>query len=149
MIHEFLINPTNNTVLATIELHNRKIVKVFCDTGGDGGEEFSNALIEYCKNGTDAEPLYFKDGKIVSVGAPPSSYHVFDFKTKQWIDPRTPEAEWKLIRSQRNALLQQSDWTQLPDVPLATKEAWAAYRQLLRDITSQPDPFNIIWPPLP
>jgi hypothetical protein len=54
-----------------------------------------------------------------------------------------------VVRSQRNALLSASDWTQLPDVPLATKETWAAYRQALRDITDQSDPFNIVWPVQP
>jgi hypothetical protein len=53
------------------------------------------------------------------------------------------------VRVQRDALLKASDWTQLPDVPLTTKEAWATYRQALRDITSQHDPFNIIWPVAP
>ena len=56
------------------------------------------------------------------------------------------EVAWRNARVTRNALLQASDWTQLPDVPLATKEAWAEYRQALRDITNQPDPFNIVWP---
>jgi hypothetical protein len=47
----------------------------------------------------------------------------------------------------RSQLLMQSDWTQLPDVPLATKTAWAAYRQALRDITLQAGyPQVISWP---
>lgn len=50
----------------------------------------------------------------------------------------------------RRALLIASDWTQLPDVPETTKVAWAAYRQALRDITSQLSfPKNITWPTLP
>ncbi len=53
------------------------------------------------------------------------------------------------VRETRNALLSASDWTQLPDVPLAMTQAWADYRQALRDITLQPDPFNIIWPTPP
>lgn len=76
----------------------------------------------------------------------PSPAHVFNWATKQWEDPRTPETEWPLVRSRRNQLLTASDWTQLPDVPLATKESWAVYRQALRDITQQADPFNIVWP---
>lgn len=79
----------------------------------------------------------------------PSPNHRFDYAKKQWIDPRTAETEWSLVRSQRNALLSASDWTQLPDVPLATKETWAIYRQALRDITEQTDPFNINWPVQP
>jgi hypothetical protein len=34
-------------------------------------------------------------------------------------------------------------------VPLATKEAWATYRQALRDITTQTDPFELNWPVTP
>jgi len=79
----------------------------------------------------------------------PSPHHVFDYTTKQWVDPRTAETQWPVVRAQRNARLSASDWTQLPDVPLATKEAWAAYRQALRDVTLQPDPFAIIWPVSP
>ena len=81
--------------------------------------------------------------------ARPSSHHVFDYATKTWKDPRTPATQWPVVRRQRDALLTQSDWTQLPDVPLATKEAWATYRQLLRDLTGQPDPFAIVWPQAP
>lgn len=65
------------------------------------------------------------------------------------VQPRPDEVVWPSIRAKRDALLVQSDWTQLPDVPLPTKEAWAAYRQALRDITQQPDPHNIIWPTPP
>jgi hypothetical protein len=37
-------------------------------------------------------------------------------------------------REYRNQLLTASDWTQLPDAPV-NREAWAAYRQALRDLT--------------
>lgn len=50
----------------------------------------------------------------------------------------------------RARLLNESDWTQLPDVPLETKSAWADYRQALRDITEQPGfPKNVVWPEKP
>ena len=65
------------------------------------------------------------------------------------VEPRPDEEVWPVIRARRAALLAESDWTQLPDVPLPTKEAWATYRQALRDITLQPDPHNIIWPTQP
>jgi hypothetical protein len=95
------------------------------------------------------DAYYVLDGIPVAIPPKTSQHHIFDYATKQWIDPRTPDTEWPLVRSKRDRLLQASDWTQLPDVPLATKEAWAAYRQALRDITEQLDPFNIIWPELP
>ena len=54
------------------------------------------------------------------------------------------------ILAKRKAKLEASDWTQLPDVPLATKQAWATYRQALRDITAQETyPFNLVWPTPP
>lgn len=61
------------------------------------------------------------------------------------------ERQWASIRQQRNTKLTDCDWTQLPDCPLSnTKQLeWAAYRQALRDITSQTDPFSIVWPELP
>jgi len=55
------------------------------------------------------------------------------------------DTQWTAIRSARNELLKDSDWTQLSDSPV-DKTAWATYRQELRDITTQPDPFNISWP---
>ena len=54
------------------------------------------------------------------------------------------------VRIERNNLLTQSDWTQLPDVPEAVKSKWAVYRQDLRNITKQPGfPENIKWPTKP
>lgn len=40
------------------------------------------------------------------------------------------------IRSLRNQLLTNCDWTQLMDAPLTTqqKNEWSAYRQILRDL---------------
>ena len=53
-------------------------------------------------------------------------------------------------RMYRNQLLSESDWTQLPDVPQALKDAWATYRQALRDITAQSGfPTNIVYPTKP
>lgn len=59
------------------------------------------------------------------------------------------ELQWGFIRDTRNSLLQETDWTQLSDIPTETKEIWTVYRQQLRDITNQSDPFNIVWPAKP
>ena len=58
-------------------------------------------------------------------------------------------AEWVEVRSLRDMYLQESDWTQLPDVSNVDKTAWTTYRQQLRDVTTQADPFNITWPTKP
>ena len=70
--------------------------------------------------------------------------------TQEEIEANT-ESQWAKIRSQRDSLLAACDWTQLPDVPLDTeqKQAWVVYRQALRDVTSQADPYNIEWPVAP
>jgi len=57
-------------------------------------------------------------------------------------------AQWDAIRAERNKLLVESDWTQLPDVPVDAA-AWATYRQALRDVTTQANPFAIVWPESP
>lgn len=57
-------------------------------------------------------------------------------------------AQWDVIRGERNKLLADCDWTQLPDAS-ADAAAWAAYRQALRDITSQANPFEVVWPTAP
>ena len=100
-------------------------------------------------DGTTVDDFYIEDGYVTLKPSKPSQHHVFDYTTKMWFDPRTLETQWPIIRADRDRRLLASDWTQLPDVPLATKEAWATYRQALRDITLQPDPFNIVWPVAP
>lgn len=55
----------------------------------------------------------------------------------------------RAVRDRRNRLLAECDWTQLPDVPPQTAAMWQPYRQALRDITDQPDPFSIAWPVKP
>lgn len=61
------------------------------------------------------------------------------------------EAQWSVIREQRNIQLAICDWTQLPDAPLTNVQTseWATYRQELRDITEQADPFAVVWPTAP
>lgn len=51
-------------------------------------------------------------------------------------------------RSERNALLAASDWTQVADVPMTDdkRAAWATYRQQLRDLTFGAD---VEWPAAP
>ncbi len=91
---------------------------------------------------------YYEDGAFIDLSAQPSPHHRFDFAAKAWVLD-IDQVTWAAIQS-RNAALSESDWTQLPDVPLATKSAWAAYRQALRDITDQPGyPLSISWPEMP
>lgn len=58
--------------------------------------------------------------------------------------------KWVEIREVRNQLLLESDWTILVDSPVSSSiDDWKTYRQSLRDITSQSNPFEIVWPNKP
>ena len=61
------------------------------------------------------------------------------------------EEKWVEIRIMRDALLAQSDWTQFQDSPISgtTLVEWQTYRQSLRDVTSQQNPYNLSWPAKP
>jgi len=59
------------------------------------------------------------------------------------------DTKWIEIRELRNQLLTECDWTQLGDVSDSIKTTYQSYRQDLRDITTQTDPFNIVWPVKP
>ena len=55
------------------------------------------------------------------------------------------DAQWVVVRADRDKRLAESDWTQLPDSSAVSAD-WTTYRQALRDITTQTDPFDITWP---
>ena len=66
-------------------------------------------------------------------------------------DPSRLAAYWSDVKSKRNLLLQDADWTQMRDVDLSNNSAWVGYRQDLRDIpqTYASDPRLIVWPVKP
>ena len=60
------------------------------------------------------------------------------------------EQSWKNLRTIRNRLLAETDWTQSRDVTLPNDSEWATYRQALRDLpTNTIDPANPVWPTKP
>jgi hypothetical protein len=66
----------------------------------------------------------------------------------------TPEELEAQVRTKRNRLLVESDWTQLADARAAMGEIkaieWDAYRQALRDVPEQEGfPENVVWPTKP
>ena len=55
----------------------------------------------------------------------------------------------KSVRTQRDEKLKDTDWTQVADAPV-DKEAWATYRQALRDLTKESGfPWDMTWPTEP
>jgi len=67
-----------------------------------------------------------------------------------WKMPEPPvEAVANGVRTKRDRLLDESDWTQIPDAPV-DQTAWATYRQELRDIPEQKGfPRDVTWPTEP
>lgn len=94
--------------------------------------------------------------------APPPSKDGFTrcFRSGVWMqvkdEPPPPEVEpeitWAGIRSQRNWLLSESDWTQMADAPLTDQQRadWRAYRKALRDLPSSgKNPAAVTFPAAP
>ena len=60
----------------------------------------------------------------------------------------------RLLRIERNQLLQESDWRDLPSYPGTDQAEWRIYRQALRDLTNTETPalndngelINVNWP---
>ena len=58
--------------------------------------------------------------------------------------------QWASVRAQQRDLLYKSDWTcSVTDYEPPNRDAWVQYRAALRDVTTQTDPFNIVWPSPP
>jgi hypothetical protein len=92
---------------------------------------------DYTKNITEGTPVltdgvYYQNWVITNATESEINYRL--------------ENQWEEIRLIRNELLKESDWTQLSDVSQTIKDLWIVYRQELRNITNQQNPFNIEWP---
>jgi hypothetical protein len=76
---------------------------------------------------------------------------------QNWVQTNASDSEkelrlaikWSEIRELRNQLLSECDWTQLIDVSESIKTSYQSYRQDLRNITTQSNPFSIVWPEKP
>ena len=53
-------------------------------------------------------------------------------------------SQWSNIREDRDEKLKETDWRATSDRTLT--DNWRDYRQALRDVPTQADPFNITWP---
>ena len=67
---------------------------------------------------------------------------------KEWnknnsINGEVDQRDNQINREKRNALLTESDWTQIKDVVVSNETAWKTYRQALRDL-----PTHSNWPDL-
>ena len=73
------------------------------------------------------------------------------YKDEKEFLEKVPERRMSYLRDERNRLLAETDWMGNSDVTMSAD--WKAYRQALRDITSQTpsddEMSNITWPKKP
>jgi hypothetical protein len=112
---------------------------------------------------TFIEPPQITDGHELSWNG--ESWKLQMIPTPEIPEPEIPEPEpapepepepapltWDDIRSVRNGVLTQCDWTQLADAPLTTEQraAWASYRQQIRAVPQTFEtPEAVVWPSQP
>lgn len=91
----------------------------------------------------DFSPLeyYVEDGTVKPCGPPPTVYHEFDYKTKAWVEDEdsTRATLLAMLRFERDRMLADTDWTQIPDAPITEdkRAEWREYRQELRDMPAK------------
>ena len=88
-------------------------------------------------------------GEIVQIPYTTEEQAEYDSKKAAW-DAGANDRKAVEVRSERNAKLAATDWTQTVDTPQATKDKYATYRQTLRDVPAQSGfPNNVVWPTQP
>ena len=100
---------------------------------------------------TFGQDHWWDGGEWVSRGPQPTPYHSWSGGRWEFVQGAFVSA----VRNIRDQMLAQCDWTQVSDSPLSTdmKNAWAGYRQELRDITNTLDGIqnleDVNWPTSP
>ncbi len=76
---------------------------------------------------------------------------IAQYNARQPSDAKILSHKWESIRSQRNVLLNKTDWmvTKALETGVPVTDAWKNYRQALRDVPTQSDVDNINWPTEP
>lgn len=96
--------------------------------------------------GFNLEEFFFDGHSLINRGKRPASH--FEWSGVAWIANTDKLAQQ--IRDERDRLLTESDWTQLPDSDKSDAQAWAKYRQDLRKLPDEPGfPTNVTWPVAP
>jgi hypothetical protein len=66
------------------------------------------------------------------------------------VDQEAIHQQWRNVKEGRNQQLAASDWIcSVSDFVHSKKDAYVVYRQALRDLTAQANPFALVWPQLP
>lgn len=113
----------------------------------EGGDRYQYSMRDGVENIEGTWYTKYVLGPIF-VDIPPTETSPGQTVEEQWENYRAvkDKEQSDIVRLERNKRLYACDWTQLSDAPVDSA-AWAAYRQALRDISSQPGfPWEISWP---
>ena len=104
-------------------------------------KETPKPTVDHTKNVAEGVPVQ-QDGQWVQ------AWNVTD-ATAEEIAERTTNKSIQ-VRSERDQMLLETDWTQGKDIPDNISQSFVAYRQALRDIPQQAVfPWNVNWPTQP
>ena len=98
--------------------------------------------------------LQREDGAFVPVDQGNVDYQVFLAWCEEGNTPEPVPTEpitWDTIRTKRDQIIRDTDWTMTPDASIDQAQ-WAAYRQILRDLPqtfAKGGPESVIWPAQP
>lgn len=124
--------------MKTVTIYNKSTGEIL--RSFSGSEELIKLNVK--DNESYVEGGYTKDNEKVVEG-------VITLISDEEIESRALAVAWQSFKTSRNLMLQSCDWTQVPDAP-ADKDAWASYRQALRDLPDNTlDVRNVIWPTPP
>lgn len=90
------------------------------------------------------------DQKLTKVDAYVDSGKAYSVKVETCTDEEKAANianQWSGIRNERDSKLVDTDWRASSDLTMS--DAWKNYRQALRDVPTQSDPYNITWPTEP
>jgi hypothetical protein len=94
---------------------------------------------------------YVQDGVVIDKGDAPGPMMRFDYGKKSWV--QVEALAWWMVRQVRDEKLRSSDWTDtisaIDRLGVERFNAWQQYRQALRDVPLQGDPYAVVWPVQP
>jgi len=109
-----------------------------------------NNVVELVQTLTYTRPTQ----KLTTVDAYVDSGKVYTVKVESTTSDEQTDLtnqQWVNVRSERDLKLQETDWvvSKASETGVAVSDEWKTYRQALRDVPTQSDPFNITWPTKP
>ena len=141
-----IVNLGQNTVTSTGSIKELFPNTSFTTTGPNADFLTENNVVELVETLTYTSPTQ----KLVSVEPYIDSGKVYNVKVESTTADEQSAlntTQWQIVRTERNVLLERTDWRAATDLTLS--DDWKTYRQALRDVPTQSDPFNISWPTEP